>query len=117
MVIYMHQWSYKDQQIKQLLLEQADRSEIVRVAIEAFDGKMLSFHYCFGHYDGVAIAEFPDSRNALASVLAISAQGRVNCIHTTQLFSAEDGLQAMRSAGDAIRQTPPVSPLSEKSAG
>lgn len=103
MPLYMHQWSYKDQQIKQMLLEDADRAEIVRVAIESFDGKMLGFYYCFGRYDGVALADFPTSRQALASVLAISAQGRINYIHTTPLFTPEEGLQAMREATEAIK--------------
>ena len=106
-MFYMHQWSYKDQQIKQMLLEDADRSEIVRIAIEAFDGKLIGFYYCFGNYDGVAIAEFPSSQHALASVLAISAQGRVNCIHTTPLFDADEGLRAMREASEAIKRPPP----------
>lgn len=80
-MFYMHQWSYKDQQIKQMLLEHADRSAIVRIAI----------------------AEFPSSQHALASVLAICAQGRVNSIHTTPLLSPEEGLQAMREATNVIK--------------
>jgi uncharacterized protein with GYD domain len=108
----MHQWSYKSEQIKQMLLEKTDRSEVVRVAIEAFGGTLCSFYYCFGKYDGVAIAEFPDSESALASVLAISAQGRINFVHTTPLFSAEEGLKAMLNAGDVIggRQPTPATP-------
>ncbi|MDB6103900.1 MAG: hypothetical protein JWO52_3899 [Gammaproteobacteria bacterium] len=107
MPLYMHQWSYKGEQIKQLLLEKADRSEVVRVAIEAFGGTLRSFFYCLGKYDGLAISEFPDSESALASVLAISAQGRINFIHTTALFSPEEGLKAMRNAGEVIGSRPP----------
>jgi uncharacterized protein with GYD domain len=111
MPLYMHQWSYKGEQVKQLLLEKADRAEVVRVAIEAFGGTLQSFFYCFGKYDGIAISEFPDSESALASVLAISAQGRINFVHTTALFSPEEGLKAMRNAGEVIgSRQPPATP-------
>ena len=111
MPLYMHQWSYKNEQIKQMLLEKSDREEVVRIAVEAFGGTLQSFYYCFGKYDGVAIASYPDSDSALASVLAISAQGRVHFVHTTTLFSAEEGLNSMRNAGDVIGASkPPATP-------
>ena len=104
MPFYLHQWSYKDQQIRKMLTEETDRSEVVRVAIEAFGGKLHSFFYCFGQYDGLAISEFENSTAAFAAVLAITGQGRVSTAQTTALFSAEEGLQAMREAHLAIGQ-------------
>jgi len=108
MPFFLHQWTYKDQQVRSLLLESTDRSEVVRVAIEAFGGTLQSFYYCFGSYDGLAISKFPDHETALAAVLAITGQGRINALQTTVLLSAEEGLKAMRQASDAIkdRQAP-----------
>jgi uncharacterized protein with GYD domain len=102
MALYMHQWRYKDEQIRRMLEKRADREQIVKVAVEAFGGQLLSFYYTFGDFDGVAISEFPDPMKALACVLAISAQGRVTSVRTTPLFSAADGLNAMKEAGDAV---------------
>lgn len=98
MPFYLHQWSYKDQQTRKMITEETDRSEVVRIAIEAFGGKLHAFFYCFGEFDGMAVSEFPDSISAFAAVMAITGQGRISTAQTTALFSAEEGLQAMRQA-------------------
>jgi uncharacterized protein with GYD domain len=102
MPYFMHQWSYKDEQIRKTILENSDRSEVVRVAIEAFGGTLHSFFYCFGKYDGIAISEFKDDETAFAALLAVVGQGRVRNVQTTLLFSPEEGLRAMRHAADVI---------------
>ena len=107
MPFYLHQWSYKDEQVKRLVVEPDDRADVVRIATEAFGGTLHSFFYCFGQYDGVAISEFPDSETALACLMSIFGQGRVHAVHTTTLFTAEAGLRAMRQAHEVVgrRQT------------
>jgi len=94
-----------------MLIEDTDRAEVVRIAIEAFGGTLESFYYCFGQYDGVAISSFPDSITALSCVLSISGQGRIDFVQTTSLFSPEEGLHAMQHAGEVIgARTPPLKP-------
>jgi len=110
MPFYLHQWSYKDQQVRNMLLEDTDRAEVVRVAIAAFGGTLHSFFYSFGQYDGLAISQFPDAESALAAVLAISGQGRVDAVQTTALFSPEEGLNVMRHAREVIGAKPPAKP-------
>jgi uncharacterized protein with GYD domain len=106
MPLFLHQWSYKDDQIKRMLIEDTDRAEVVRIAIEAFGGTLRSFYYCFGMYDGLAISEFPDSATAFSCLLSIAGQGRVRNVSTTALFSPEEGLRAMQNAG-AVLGAPP----------
>jgi len=36
---------------------------------------MLAFYYCYGDYDGIVIAEMPDSVSGLASTMASLAGG------------------------------------------
>jgi uncharacterized protein with GYD domain len=109
MPYYLHQWHYKDQQIKRMLIEPEDRADVVRTATEAFGGTLHSFFYCFGEYDGLSISEFPDSETALACLMSIFGQGRIHAVRTTTLFSPEEGLRAMRQAGEVIGQRqPPV---------
>ncbi len=111
MPFYLHQWNYKDQQIKRMLVEPEDRADVVRPAIEAFGGTLHRFFYCFGQYDGVSISEFPDSESALACLMSIFAQGGISAVHTTTLFSPEEGLRAMRLAGEVIgTRQPPATP-------
>ncbi|SDD63939.1 Uncharacterized protein, contains GYD domain [Cupriavidus sp. YR651] len=102
MPMYLHQWRYKDQQVKQMLQTPQDRAEIVRIATEAFGGTLHSFFYCFGDFDGVAISEYPDNKAAMAALMTIVAQGRILTVRTTPLFSAEEGLQAMLSGNEIL---------------
>ena len=102
MPYYMHQWRYKDEQIREILMENKDRSEVVRIAIEAFGGTLEAFYYSFGEYDGVAISRFSDPEAAFASLLAISGQGRISALQTTTLFAADEGLRAIRVAREII---------------
>ena len=103
MPYYLHQWRYKDEQVRRNVVEGRDRSEVVRIAIQAYGGTLVAFYYCFGEYDGVAISSFPDAESALASMLTSSADGRFTCMRTTPLFSAEEGLRAMKLARDTFQ--------------
>jgi uncharacterized protein with GYD domain len=104
MPLFLHQWSYKDGQIRRMLLEsdEHNRAEVVRTAVAAFGGRLHSFYYCFGPCDGMAVAEFPDQETALACVMSIYGQGRIQQVQTTALFSPEEGLRAMRQAQELI---------------
>jgi uncharacterized protein with GYD domain len=107
MPLYLHQWNYKDRQIQQMLddVEEIDRAELVRTATEAFGGSLHQFFYCFGEFDGVAIAEFPDETTALACVMSIYGQGRIHAVRTTPLFLPEDGVKAIRYAQEVLMKT------------
>jgi len=108
MPYYLHQWRYKDGQVREMLLgtEKLDRVEIVRTATEAFGGTLHQFFYSFGDYDGMAVSEFPDEESALACVTAIYAQGRIHQVRTTPLFTSEQALRAMDAATRTLQ--PPV---------
>jgi uncharacterized protein with GYD domain len=71
----MHQWTYKDSHIREMVTKPSDRAEIVRVATEAFGGTLHQFFLAFGEYDGVAIAEFPDATTAMACMMSVYGQG------------------------------------------
>ncbi|MBB5471125.1 uncharacterized protein with GYD domain [Paraburkholderia sp. CI2] len=118
MSFYLHQWSYKDAQIKSMLLEPDDRAEVVRTATEAFGGTLHHFFYSFGEFDGVAISEYPDNETALASLMSIFAQGRINNVRSTLLFTAEEGLNSLRKAREVIgaNDAEPVKKQSSRSA-
>jgi uncharacterized protein with GYD domain len=105
MPMYLHQWNYKDQQIRKMLDESIDldREEVVRTATEAFGGTLHAFYFCFGAYDGLAITEFRDETTALACVMAVFGQGRVQDVTTTPLFTPADGKKAVRYAQEVLR--------------
>jgi uncharacterized protein with GYD domain len=108
MPFYMHQWTYKDKQVRALVTHSQDREEILRVATEAFGGKLHNFFFCFGDYDGMCITEFPDSKTALASLMSIFGMGSLSALKTTVLFTHEEAKAAMTMAREAVSPyTPP----------
>lgn|SRR5205814_4160841 len=108
MPLYLHQWTYKDEQIKQMLddTDEIDRADVIRTAVEAFDGTLKHFFYCFGEFDGVAISDFPDETTALACVMSIYGQGRIHTVRTTPLFMPETGVKAIRYAQETLGRLP-----------
>ena len=107
MPYYLHQWNYKDAQVHKMVTEPQDRAEIVRVATEAFGGTLHQFFFCLGEHDGVSISEFPDNETALACLMSIFAEGRLQSIKTTVLFTSEQSQLAMQKARDVIQSPAP----------
>jgi uncharacterized protein with GYD domain len=52
-----------------------------------------------GDYDGLLIYEAPDGATAGATLLAAARRGHLRATKTTQLFSAEESVEMMRTAG------------------
>jgi uncharacterized protein with GYD domain len=94
MPLYMHQWRYKADQIRPMLLERDERAHVVQVTVEAFRGKLEAFYFCLGDCDGMAISRFPDDETALACLMAIYAEGRVQDVRTSVLVDPPGILRA-----------------------
>ena len=107
MAFFMHQWTYKDPHIREMVTKPADRAEIVRVATEAFGGTLHQFFLAFGDFDGVAISEFPDETTALACMMSIYGQGGLSSLKTTFLIPSEQGKLAMELAQKVLGGAPP----------
>ena len=108
MPFFMHQWTYKDAQVKAMVQRPQDRAETVRDAVEVFGGKLHSFFFCFGDYDGMCITEFPDNKTALASLMSIIGPGGLSALRTTVLVTQEEAKAAMMLAHDlVVSYTPP----------
>lgn len=115
MPFFMHQWKYKDPELRAMLENEQNREHVVGRAVEAFGGKLHHFFFCFGAYDGVAISEFPDSQAALACVMSIHSHGGLVRCDTTPLFNVQEGMGAMTHASsvmahDLLYQAPSRTP-------
>jgi uncharacterized protein with GYD domain len=78
-----------------------DRVEAVRKAVEKLGGKVGSFWMTFGDYDLVGILEMPDNASAAAFAMAVAAGGACKNVKTTPLLSIQEGLEAMKKAGNS----------------
>jgi len=108
LAFFMHQWTYKDPHIREMITKPSDRAEIVRVATEAFGGKLHQFFLAFGDYDGVAISEFPDATTALACMMSVYGQGGLSSLKTTFLVPSDQGKLAMELAQNVLRGAAPL---------
>jgi uncharacterized protein with GYD domain len=110
MAAYLLQVAYTPEGWKGLVDDPQDRIEAVKPAIEQLNGTVIAGWLCFGEYDLIAIADFPDETAAAAFSMAVSAGGSVKSIRTTPLISTADGMRAMEKA-QASAYRPAVAPV------
>jgi uncharacterized protein with GYD domain len=84
-----------------------DRTEAVRAIAESAGGQLLGLYYAFGETDGFVLCEVPDSISAAAVAMTVLASGRFKTVKTTEIFTAQDAVQAMRKAGGMRAQYRP----------
>lgn len=70
-----------------------DREAATRQVTEANGGKLISYYWMFGAYDGFAIYEAPDAVVAATVLAGIRATGRIESMETRELLT---GVEAER---------------------
>ena len=65
-------------------------------------GRLVSFYHGFGEYDGVFVFEAPDEVTAASTIWVVTSPNQLKAVKTTALLSVEDGIEAMRGAGEAM---------------
>ena len=106
MQLYMTRFSYTAKAWEAFAKKPEDRSAVFRELVERMGGKLLSFYYCFGEYDGVVIFEAPDEATATATIITAVTPGHLKATETTVLVTVEDTVEAMRKA-DSTRYRGP----------
>ena len=79
-----------------------NRVEAVRPLLERLGARFEAAYLSFGDYDIVFIAEAPDNVSAAAISLAVTSGGACKAYKTTPLLTVEEGIEAMRKAGQAV---------------
>jgi uncharacterized protein with GYD domain len=69
-------------------------------------GQLIGWYLSFGDYDGLLIYEAPDAASAGSAILGAARRGHLRATKTTQLFSAEEGIEIMRRAGGTAFRAP-----------
>ena len=102
----MIQFKYKSETVKKLIRNPEDRSIAVKNLIENLGGKLLSFHYAYGEFDGVVIVDMPNNISGLAATMASISAGGTSDLKTTTLISVEEAMEAMKIASDLRLEQP-----------
>lgn len=106
MPLYMTQFAYTPESWAALTQDPVDRSQAVSSLAESMGGRMVAFYNSFGEYDGLVISEAPDNVTAAAIAMVASSPGHIKALKTTVLLTAEEGIEAMRKAGEVTFRGP-----------
>jgi uncharacterized protein with GYD domain len=98
---YMFRFCFKDNAIKALTETPNDRQAAAQQLIEAFGGRMVSYYFALGEYDGYVVTEFPDTVSAAAASLRVAASGSFSKFETHALMTPAEAMRAMQKVKDA----------------
>ena len=100
MASYLLQISYSSEAWAAMIKRPQNRAEAVRKAVEKLGGKITGFWMAFGDHDVIGIIDMPDNASAAAFAIAVSGGGACKTVKTTPLISVEEGMAAMKMAGN-----------------
>jgi uncharacterized protein with GYD domain len=108
MLKYAIFFKLKGETVRAMMERPSDRAEVVAKMCESAGGRMESYYFMFGAWDGFVIAEIPDSKSAAAMSLAVSSSGAFAQIETHELVEAGD-IQDILGRSASLAYTPPGS--------
>lgn len=106
MATYAIFFTLKGETIKGFIDKPSDRAAVVSTLCEAAGGRMLSYYFMFGAWDGFVVAEVPDSAAAAAVSLAVSSTGAFAHLETHELIEASD-MTGILATAKGLAYTPP----------
>ena len=78
MTIYISQGRYTAAAIRAMTAKPEDRSEAIAELLAAVGGRLIGWYLTLGRYDWLIIAEAPDERTLVSTVLAAAAGGSLS---------------------------------------
>jgi uncharacterized protein with GYD domain len=98
---YLIRWQFKDATAKALVDKPQNRTAPAKALIEGFGGKLISYYFALGDYDGLGICEFPDTVSVAACSMKAASTGAFARFETTALLTATEAEAAMKKAKEA----------------
>jgi uncharacterized protein with GYD domain len=111
---YLMQLSYTSEAWAGLAANPRNRIKDVEPVIKKAGMKLVYSSLSFGEYDIIAIVDAPDNVSVAGLAVDFAGGGSIKDVKTTPLISWEDGVRAMRKAGN-ITYTP-YRPAAKKTA-
>ena len=91
-------FTFKGETLKSFMKKPSDRAAVVGEAAQSVGGRLESYYWMLGQYDGLAILDLPDSQAAARLALTVSSTGAFTHLETHELFSAEQVLRLLKGA-------------------
>lgn len=98
MGMYLVKASYSSASWKALVSKPVDRELEITASAKAYGVTVHQLYFAFGEQDVMVLAEAPDSSSLLAFLMAVSASGAVDQLHTTVLITSAEAKAAMETA-------------------
>ena len=97
---YMFRFAFSTAAIKALTETPQDRQAAAKQLAESFGGRMVSYYFMLGEYDGFVVTEFPDAISAAAASLRVGGTGNFTRFETHVLLTPAEAMQAMQKVKD-----------------
>lgn len=108
MTKYLVLFSYSDSAVGNMLEHPSDRAGAVSKLCEAAGGRLESFHWMLGPYDGALIADVPDGKAMASIAMAVIGAHALKTFETYELLRHEDIAEIERTARQVAQSyTPP----------
>jgi uncharacterized protein with GYD domain len=101
MAHFMFRWRLRDSAMKGLVENPQDRTTPARQMIASFGGRMLSYFFTFGEFDGFAICEMPDECSGVALAMASRSTQKFENFEMLPLFTPAEAERMMQRAHTA----------------
>ena len=101
MAWFLAQTKYTSESIKAMIENPQDRAKIMSKVVEDSGGKIHMFFYSLGsEWDSFAIVEAPSYNRLSAFLMVAASTGKYIGSKLTPLLTPEEGVEAMKTAGD-----------------
>ena len=107
MAFYLVQLAYTSESWAAMIANPTNRVEAVTPVLEQVGGRFAGEWFAFGKYDVVFIMEASDNQAASAFAVAVTASGAVKSYKTTPLMAIDEGIAAMKKAGELSKSYKP----------
>jgi uncharacterized protein with GYD domain len=97
---YLVRFQYSSDSVKKLVAHPQDREAAGRKLVEGFGGKLHSYFFALGDFDGLGLCEFPDHVAATAFSMSLAVTGGFSKIETTPLLTSAEAQAAMKRANE-----------------
>ena len=101
MAKYAFFFTYSSEAWARMIQSPGYRTAAVQQLTSALGGSVESVYWMFGPYDGIVIADLPDSVGAAALSVAVGSTGSFKHLETHELFGQDQLVQTLERAKEA----------------